>query len=186
MHGCLGPHLKHVCFANIFFIYHKYISIWICDQVAVKLSFLPLFLPPSLSFTSKKLILSCLLSSLHTLVLVQSHVIPELCWKRHCLTASTICKYDGVHSMVIIRDHDPCALSAAHVCDMLSTALRWFWAARSAWLGAEIIDEAKAIHSKELLPGVLKNSDESLTFVDANTHSEHGHILSEHCEIVII
>ena len=44
---------------------------------------------------------------------------------RHCITASNIAKYDGLHGLVIFHEHDPLAFGAEEVADYVDTAYRW-------------------------------------------------------------
>ncbi|GAB4522668.1 MAG: hypothetical protein Kow0047_33200 [Anaerolineae bacterium] len=43
----------------------------------------------------------------------------------HCITASNIAKYDGMHGLIIFREHDPLAFGEEQVVDYITTAERW-------------------------------------------------------------
>jgi hypothetical protein len=51
---------------------------------------------------------------------------------RHVITASNVAKYDGLHAVIILPEHDPLAWTADHVADAFETAGRWFTAAAKA------------------------------------------------------
>jgi len=44
---------------------------------------------------------------------------------KHCITASNIAKYDGLHGMIIFRDHNPLKFSREEVIDYLDTGWKW-------------------------------------------------------------
>ena len=44
---------------------------------------------------------------------------------KHCITASNIAKYDGLHGMIIFKDHNPLKFSRAEVIDYLDTGWKW-------------------------------------------------------------
>ncbi len=44
---------------------------------------------------------------------------------KYSITASNIAKYDGLHSMVIFKDHNPLGFSRAEIIDYLDTGWRW-------------------------------------------------------------
>jgi len=48
------------------------------------------------------------------------------------ITASNVAKYDGLHAVIILPDHNPLAWSAAQVLDAFATAERWLAAAHAA------------------------------------------------------
>lgn len=50
----------------------------------------------------------------------------------HCVTASNVAKYDGLHGVVIFNEHDPLALTAERVADYIDTAWAWGQQAHAA------------------------------------------------------
>jgi len=44
---------------------------------------------------------------------------------RHCLTASNVAKYEGLHGLVIFDEHNPLEITTERVHDYIDTALRW-------------------------------------------------------------
>ncbi len=44
---------------------------------------------------------------------------------KHCITASNIAKYDGLHGMIIFKDFNPLKFSREEVIDYLDTGWRW-------------------------------------------------------------
>jgi hypothetical protein len=44
---------------------------------------------------------------------------------QHCITASNIAKYDGLHGMVIFHDFNPLQFSREKIIDYIDTALTW-------------------------------------------------------------
>ena len=50
----------------------------------------------------------------------------------HSVTASNIAKFDGLHGVVIFRDHDPLTFSEETVADYIDTAMAWAERARAA------------------------------------------------------
>lgn len=48
---------------------------------------------------------------------------------KHCITASNIAKYDGLHAIVIFDDPDPLRFDEARLADYIVTAWRWAQAA---------------------------------------------------------
>ena len=48
---------------------------------------------------------------------------------RHCLTASNVAKYDGLHGMVVFNEHNPLTLSRDRIVDYIDTG--WKWAERA-------------------------------------------------------
>ncbi len=45
---------------------------------------------------------------------------------RHCITASNVAKYDGLHGLVIFKEHNPLRFSEKELQDYFNTALKWF------------------------------------------------------------
>lgn len=50
---------------------------------------------------------------------------------RHCVTASNIAKFDGLHGVVIFDEHDPLTFSEERIADYIDTALAWARRARA-------------------------------------------------------
>jgi hypothetical protein len=50
---------------------------------------------------------------------------------RHCVTASNIAKFDGLHGVIIFDEHDPLDLSEERVADYIDTAMAWAQRARA-------------------------------------------------------
>jgi hypothetical protein len=44
---------------------------------------------------------------------------------KYCITASNIAKYDGLHGMIIFKDHNPLKFSKAEIIDYLDTGWKW-------------------------------------------------------------
>ncbi len=44
---------------------------------------------------------------------------------KYCITASNIAKYDGLHDMIIFRDHNPLAFDREKIIDYLDTGWKW-------------------------------------------------------------
>jgi hypothetical protein len=44
---------------------------------------------------------------------------------KYCITASNIAKYDGLHGMIIFKDHNPLKFSKAELIDYLDTGWKW-------------------------------------------------------------
>jgi len=44
---------------------------------------------------------------------------------KHCITASNIAKYDGLHGMIIFKDHNPLKFSREEIIDYLDTGWKW-------------------------------------------------------------
>jgi hypothetical protein len=44
---------------------------------------------------------------------------------KHCMTASNIAKYDGLHGVVIFREYNPLVFTREQIIDYLDTAWRW-------------------------------------------------------------
>jgi hypothetical protein len=44
---------------------------------------------------------------------------------RYCITASNIAKYDGFHSLIVFREHDPLNFDEERVVDYVTTARAW-------------------------------------------------------------
>lgn len=55
----------------------------------------------------------------------------------YCVTASNIAKYDGLHGVVIFREHDPLAFTRESVRDALDVSQQWF--AKSRELDASAV-----------------------------------------------
>lgn len=51
---------------------------------------------------------------------------------RYCLTAGNIAKYDGLHGVLIFKEHNPLLLSRELIADYLETAQSWFQAAHAS------------------------------------------------------
>ena len=51
---------------------------------------------------------------------------------QHSITASNVAKYDGLHSVVILNEHNPLSWSEESVVDALTTAERWLRRAHQA------------------------------------------------------
>ncbi len=45
---------------------------------------------------------------------------------RHVITASNIAKYDGLHGVIVFREHDPLAFDGELVREMVAVAREWF------------------------------------------------------------
>ncbi|GBD18349.1 hypothetical protein HRbin27_00844 [bacterium HR27] len=45
---------------------------------------------------------------------------------RHVITASNIAKYDGLHGVIVFREHDPLAFDGELVQEMVAVAQEWF------------------------------------------------------------
>jgi hypothetical protein len=45
---------------------------------------------------------------------------------QHVITASNIAKYDGLHGVIVFREHDPLAFDRAVVREMVAVAREWF------------------------------------------------------------
>jgi hypothetical protein len=43
----------------------------------------------------------------------------------HCVTASNVAKYDGMHGLVIFHDYDPVSFSKEKIIDYIDTGWRW-------------------------------------------------------------
>jgi len=50
---------------------------------------------------------------------------------RHCITASNVAKYDGLHSVLIFNEHHPLRFTRETVHDVVDTALAWAQKARA-------------------------------------------------------
>jgi hypothetical protein len=46
-------------------------------------------------------------------------------WGKYSITASNIAKYDGLHGMIIFKDHNPLKFSKAEIIDYLDTGWKW-------------------------------------------------------------
>lgn len=44
---------------------------------------------------------------------------------KYCITASNIAKYDGLHGMIIFKDHNPLKFSREEIVDYLDTGWKW-------------------------------------------------------------
>jgi len=44
---------------------------------------------------------------------------------KHCITASNIAKYDGLHGMIIFKGHNPLKFSREEIIDYLDTGWKW-------------------------------------------------------------
>ena len=77
---------------------------------------------------------------------------------KYCITASNIAKYDFLHSLVIFDEHNPFLFNRKRIADYLSTAVRWFKAANSAY-------------KKAVYPFLMWNS-----LWRAGASIEHGHL----------
>lgn len=44
---------------------------------------------------------------------------------KHCVTASNIAKYDGLHGLIVFDEHDPLHISSERVADYIDCALAW-------------------------------------------------------------
>lgn len=45
---------------------------------------------------------------------------------KHCVTASNVAKYDGMHGLVVFNKHNPLDFNETEVQDYFKTALKWF------------------------------------------------------------
>lgn len=45
---------------------------------------------------------------------------------KHCITASNVAKYDGLHGLVIFKRHNPLEFTEKELQDYFKTALKWF------------------------------------------------------------
>ncbi|RLI04348.1 hypothetical protein DRO26_04775 [Candidatus Bathyarchaeota archaeon] len=45
---------------------------------------------------------------------------------RHCITASNLTKYEGLHGVVIFKKHNPLELSFEEISDCIDVSFRWF------------------------------------------------------------
>ena len=50
---------------------------------------------------------------------------------KHCITASNVAKYDGMHGLIIFKKHNPLDFTEKEVQDYFKTALKWFDKAHS-------------------------------------------------------
>ncbi len=48
---------------------------------------------------------------------------------KYCVTASNIAKYDGLHGLIIFKNHNPLEFNKEQVADYINTAFKWFKAA---------------------------------------------------------
>jgi hypothetical protein len=45
---------------------------------------------------------------------------------KYCVTASNVAKYDGLHGLIIFKEHNPLNFSEKQLQDYISTAIKWF------------------------------------------------------------
>lgn len=45
---------------------------------------------------------------------------------KYCLTASNVAKYDGLHGLTILKNHNPLGVSEKELQDYFNTSLKWF------------------------------------------------------------
>jgi hypothetical protein len=55
---------------------------------------------------------------------------------RFCTTASNVAKYDGLHSVIILKEHNPLRWSGEQVGDAFATAEKWLQEAHSSYPSA--------------------------------------------------